>query len=636
MSLKLYPSIAYEKHLNEKQIEIVKNADGPSLVLAGAGSGKTRVLVYRVCYLIEKGIPPSSILLLTFTNKAAKEMLGRVEKLLTFYPKGLIGGTFHHVANLLLRIYGKEINLNPNFTIIDEEDSVSLLKEIIEKTGKKDEFPHPSKIKDFISLSINKCETLKETIITFFPEYSHLISDVEKVNKEYQRIKRNLNQLDYDDLLVFWYRLMKNEKVGEKISSRFKYILVDEYHDTNKLQSKILYLIAKKHKNIMVVGDDAQSIYSFRGATISNIIEFPKIYPEAKIFYLDINYRSTPEILNFANEVISHNKVQFQKNLVSIRKSGVKPVIVKCRNMKEEAIFVSQRINKLIETGIEPSEIGVLFRSRYQAAELEIELSKLKIPYIIRGGLRFFEQAHIKDIVAYYRVGENFKDILSWKRIFNLIEGIGKKGIENLTELILKSENLEIFKKKLDEIKLTKKGKANLEKNIKLIEELSSLPISEGIEIILNSGYSDYLSKKYKDDIERIEDIKSLKEIASLYSSVSDFLAEASLQEYSKGESPNVKNAVILSTIHQAKGLEWRIVFIIGVCDRHFPHPYSTKDPMLLEEERRIFYVGITRAKEDLYITYYSFDPYRYIPVKKSLFLEEISPYLYEEWDLTY
>ncbi|MCM8818119.1 MAG: ATP-dependent helicase [Candidatus Omnitrophica bacterium] len=636
MSLKLYPSISYEKYLNEKQLEIIKNADGPSLVLAGAGSGKTRVLVYRVCYLIEKGVSPSNILLLTFTNKAAKEMLTRVEKILTFYPKGLIGGTFHHVANLLLRIYGKEINLSTNFTIIDEEDSISLLKEIIEKVGKKEQFPNTSKIKEFISLSINRCESLRDTLITFFPEYTHLLSDVERVYKEYQKIKKNLNQLDYDDLLVFWYKIMKNEKTGEKISSRFQYILVDEYHDTNKLQSKILYLLAQKHKNIMVVGDDAQSIYSFRGATVSNIIEFPKIYPEAKIFYLDINYRSTPEILNFANNVISHNKIQFPKNLVSIRKSGVKPLVIKCRNMKEEGIFVSQRINKLLELDIEPSEIGVLFRSRYQAAELEIELSKLKIPYVIRGGLRFFEQAHIKDIIAYYRVSENFKDILSWKRIFNLCEGIGKKGIEKLTDLILKSENFDEFKNKLKEVNLLKKGKTSLEKNIKIIENIFNIPISEGIDLILNSGYSNYLSWKYKDDIERLQDIKSLKEISSLYSNITDFLSDATLQEYSKGENPNVKNAVILSTIHQAKGLEWRIVFIIGVCDNHFPHPYSIKDPMALEEERRIFYVGITRAKEDLYITYYSFDNFRYMPIKKSLFLEEVSSTLYEEWDLTY
>jgi len=636
MNIKVFPEISYQDILNEKQLNIVKNAEGPCLVLAGAGSGKTRVLVYRVCYLIENGVSPSNILLLTFTNKAAKEMIERIEKILSVYPKGLIGGTFHHVANLLLRIYGREININPNFTIIDEEDSISILKEIIENTKRKDEFPHPSKIKEFISLSINKCESLKETIITNFPEYTHLISDVEKINKEYQKVKRNLNQLDYDDLLIYWYKMMRDEKTGAKISNRFKYILVDEYHDTNKLQGKILYLLSKTHRNIMVVGDDAQSIYSFRGATISNIMEFPKIYPDAKTFYLDINYRSTPEILNFANDVISHNKVQFPKKLISIRKNGVKPVVVKCRNMKEEAIFVSQRINKLLELGIEPKDIGVLFRSRYQAAELEIELSKLKIPYIIRGGLRFFEQAHIKDIVAYYRIIENFKDVLSWKRIFNLSEGIGEKTTKNLVDLILKTENFEEFKKILKDIKLREKGKDSLNKNIELIENLKILSLPDGIELILNSGYKNYLTKKYRDYTERMEDIKNLKEIVSLYSNISDFLSEASLQEYSKGESPNVKNAIILSTIHQAKGLEWRIVFIIGVSDNHFPHPYSKNDISLLEEERRIFYVAITRAKEDLYITYYSYDYFRYMPIKKSIFLEEVSPQNYEEWDLTY
>jgi DNA helicase-2/ATP-dependent DNA helicase PcrA len=636
MNIKVFPEISYQDILNEKQLNIVKNAEGPCLVLAGAGSGKTRVLVYRVCYLIENGVSPSNILLLTFTNKAAKEMIERIEKILSVYPKGLIGGTFHHVANLLLRIYGREININPNFTIIDEEDSISILKEIIENTKRKDEFPHPSKIKEFISLSINKCESLKETIITNFPEYTHLISDVEKINKEYQKVKRNLNQLDYDDLLIYWYKMMRDEKTGVKISNRFKYILVDEYHDTNKLQAKILYLLSKTHRNIMVVGDDAQSIYSFRGATISNIMEFPKIYPDAKTFYLDINYRSTPEILNFANDVISHNKVQFPKKLISIRKNGVKPVVVKCRNMKEEAIFVSQRINKLLELGIEPKDIGVLFRSRYQAAELEIELSKLKIPYIIRGGLRFFEQAHIKDIVAYYRIIENFKDVLSWKRIFNLSEGIGEKTTKNLVDLILKTENFEEFKKILKDIKLREKGKDSLNKNIELIENLKILSLPDGIELILNSGYKNYLTKKYRDYTERMEDIKNLKEIVSLYSNISDFLSEASLQEYSKGESPNVKNAIILSTIHQAKGLEWKIVFIIGVCDNHFPHPYSKNDISLLEEERRIFYVAITRAKEDLYITYYSYDYFRYMPIKKSIFLEEVSPQNYEEWDLTY
>ncbi|RLF32902.1 MAG: ATP-dependent helicase, partial [Thermoplasmata archaeon] len=303
MNIRTYSEIDYENRLNEKQYEIVKNADGPSIVIAGAGSGKTRVLVYRVCYLLEKGIFPSSIMLVTFTNKAANEMIERVKEVVGFYPKGLWAGTFHHMANILLRIYGKEINLSSNFTILDEEDSIALIKEIVDKFNNKEEFPHPGKIKSFLSLSVNTVEPIRDIINTRFIEYSHLIHQIETISKEYAKRKRELNLLDYDDLLLFWYRLMKDEKTGRKISEKFMYIIVDEYHDTNKLQAQILYQVAKVHKNIMVVGDDAQSIYSFRGATVNNILEFPKIYPDAKIFYLDINYRSTPEILDFANDI---------------------------------------------------------------------------------------------------------------------------------------------------------------------------------------------------------------------------------------------------------------------------------------------------------------------------------------------
>jgi len=633
MNIRTYSEIDYENRLNEKQYEIVKNADGPSIVIAGAGSGKTRVLVYRVCYLLERGISPSSIMLVTFTNKAANEMIERVKEVAGFYPKGLWAGTFHHIANILLRIYGKEINLPSNFTILDEEDSVDLIKEIVDKFHNKEEFPHPGKIKSFLSLSVNTVEPIRDIINTRFIEYSHLIHQIETISKEYAKRKRELNLLDYDDLLLFWYRLMKDEKTGRKISEKFIYIIVDEYHDTNKLQAQILYQVAKVHKNIMVVGDDAQSIYSFRGATVNNILEFPKIYPDAKIFYLDINYRSTPEILDFANDIISHNKNQFPKNLKSIRKSGVKPVVIRCYDIKEEAIFVSRRIYQLIKSGADPSEIAVLFRSRYQSAELEIELNKLKIPYIIRGGLRFFEQAHIKDILCFYKVIVNFKDEISWARIFSLTQGIGKKSSEKLIKVIRKSERIEDFERKMENIKISSKGLKNLKNNLKLIKKIKDIPIAKGINLILNSFYSDYLKKKYKDDIERKQDIESLKEIASNYNSLDDFLSEASLQEHTKGEIGKKGSYIVLSTVHQAKGLEWKFVFIIGVCNGHFPHISARDDIVALEEERRIFYVAVTRAKEDLYITYYIRDFYRNYYYNKSLFIEEISPFLYENWD---
>lgn len=633
MNIRIYPRVDYKKSLNESQYEIVKNADGPCIVIAGAGSGKTRVLVYRVCYLLERGIPPSSIMLVTFTNKAANEMIERVKEIVSFYPKGLWAGTFHHTANILLRIYGKSIDIPSNFTILDEEDSVSIIKEIIEKLPNKEEFPHPGKIKSFLSLSCNTTEPIRDVINTRFVEYSNLIPQIETISKEYSRRKRELNLLDYDDLLSFWYRLMKDEKTGKKIAENFRYVIVDEYHDTNKLQAQILYQVAKVHRNIMVVGDDAQSIYSFRGATVNNIMEFPKIYPEAKIFYLDINYRSTPQILNFANDVISHNKNQFPKNLKSIRGDGIKPLVVKCYDIKEESIFVSRRIYQLITSGVDPSEIAVLFRSRYQSAELEIELNKIKIPYVIRGGLRFFEQAHIKDIVSFYKVITNFRDEISWNRIFSLAEGVGKKTSEKLIKVLKKSRGLVDFRSKIEDIKISSKGLKGLREILNIISKIKERNIPEGIDLILDSFYSEYLKKKYKDDIERKQDIESLKEIAASYTSLTDFLSEATLQEHTKGEMGTRTSHIVLSTVHQAKGLEWKFVFIIGVCDNHFPHISAKHDISALEEERRIFYVAVTRAKEDLYITYYIRDFYRNYYYNKSLFIEEISPFLYENWD---
>jgi len=631
---KLSEYLDYEKVLNEEQLRIVKEGEGHCLVLAGPGSGKTRVLVYRVCWLIEKGVLPSSILLVTFTNKAAREMITRVEKLLGSYPKGLWAGTFHHIANVLLRRYGSVLSIPANYTIIDEEDSLSILKKITETVETQEGFLKPSDIKKIFSLSVNTVESIKDVVNTRFPDNSPFIHRLETIWSNYQKTKRRHNLMDYDDLLLFCYKLLKNESVGAKISGNFRYILVDEYHDTNRLQSLILYQLARVNKNIMVVGDDAQSIYSFRGATINNIMEFTRIYPGAKIFYLDINYRSTPQILDFANKSISHNHIRYPKTLKSVREIGVKPVVVKCYSPKDEALFVSQRVFQLINSGIQPKDIGILFRSRYQSAELEIEISRLKIPYIVRGGIRFFEQAHIKDIMAYFRVLENIRDEVSWRRIFFQTEGIGSKTAERLVPYIsgLKcfDELVEIAEKEEFGLRRATAVKS-LVSLLKKIQGQKNM--QKGITLIMDAGYSEYISKKYKDEIERYEDIEMLKEIASTYSSLEDFISAASLQEYAKGELTEGTSPLVLSTIHQAKGLEWKVVFIIGVSANHFPHPTSTMDIQALEEERRIFYVATTRAKEDLYITYFTRDFYRTFTNRPSIFLEEIPEYLYEKWN---
>ncbi|HOC03559.1 MAG TPA: UvrD-helicase domain-containing protein, partial [bacterium] len=431
----------YERLLNLEQLRVVKEADGPCLVLAGAGSGKTRVLIYRTIYLLERGVDPSRICLLTFTNKAAREMTSRIEDKLGSLPEGLIAGTFHHVANIFLRRYARYASLPHNYVIIDREDSRSIIREISKPVLPEKEIS-PEVIQALLGLSANTSETIKDIVMQRYQYFSHLIARLETIEEAYNKKKRELRVVDYDDLLSFWLKILTMQEPGEKISEKILYILVDEYQDTNRIQALILYQLARKHRNITVVGDDAQSIYSFRGATVQNILEFPKIYPDAKIFHLPTNYRSTADILNLANNVISHNKYQFPKVLKSVKPQGIKPVLVRCYDKHSESIFVVQRIQELLKD-VKPSDIGILFRSRYQSTEIEIELNKLKIPYVIRGGLRFFEMAHIKDILAFFRVCHNSKDEMSWFRILNLVKGIGKTSREKIVDSIRGKDSIE-------------------------------------------------------------------------------------------------------------------------------------------------------------------------------------------------
>ncbi|MCX7706212.1 MAG: ATP-dependent helicase [bacterium] len=621
--------INYEAFLNPEQLKAVREGDGPCLVLAGAGSGKTRVLIYRTMYLLEQGIPPSRICLLTFTNKAAREMLRRIEKYLGKVPETLVAGTFHHVANVFLRKYSHYASLSPNYVIIDREDSLSIIREVSKKILPDKEIA-PEVIQEILGLSANTSETIKDLIMTRYPHFSNIIARLETIHDAYEKRKRELGVVDYDDLLSFWLKILTMQEPGEKISRRFLYILVDEYQDTNRIQALILYQLARINRNIMVVGDDAQSIYSFRGATVQNILDFPKIYPDAKLFYLQTNYRSTPEILSLANSVISHNRYQFPKVLKSVKESGVKPVVIECDDKHSECVFVVNRVKELLKK-VRPSDIGILFRSRYQSAEIEIELNKLNIPYVVRGGLRFFEMAHIKDIIAFFRVYQNPKDELSWVRVLNLTRGVGKSSRDKIIAFVRGKSNIdEIINS--DGIKListAEKGWENLKNLLKNMREAKQVP--EQIGIIVNNFYKDYLESHYLDWEQRLADIESLREISSTWNNVEEFISQTSLQEHFRGEIKDTKDVLILSTIHQAKGLEWKIVFIIGVSAFHFPHTLSSNDYAGIEEERRIFYVGITRAKEDLYITYHMSDP-RNFSYRKSIFIQEIPGHLIEFW----
>ncbi len=630
--------INYQENLNPQQLKVIEEADGPSLVLAGAGSGKTRVLIYRLAYLLEKGIHPSRILLVTFTNKAAQHMLHRAEALLKMTLVDLWAGTFHHIGNLILRRECHLLGYSSNFTIIDKEDAKDLIHDCIEelKLSQASFFPKKDVISTIWSLAVNSLKEIDEILATFYPHLVEFAPHIKRVINRYVEKKKKANIMDFDDLLWNWLKVMENKEVGEKYSRQFEYILVDEYQDTNRIQFEILKKLACVNKNILVVGDDAQSIYSFRAACIDNILDFPKDFRQAKIFKLEINYRSTPQILNLANEIIKHNLKQFPKKLTAVKKDGNLPCVVKTEDVYTQAQFVGQKILDLLQEGIPLKEIAVLFRSRYQSLELEMELLKRNIPYVVRGGLRFFEQAHIKDILSYLKFTINPKDELSFKRAISLHKGIGRGYALKIWEKLAK-ENLSL---KEVEKTLPKKQKEGFKEFIKIVEGIKNKPPKEAIKFILEF-YKDYCYLSFDNPEDRMLDLEELAKLASLYPTTKRFLAEISSYEEFKGETivggKDNDEILVLSTIHQAKGLEWEVVFLIGVVDGEFPHPKAYQEKSFLEEERRLFYVATTRAKNQLYITYpqrrYTFRD-GIIISRASMFLYELPPSCFEEWEV--
>lgn len=633
-------SIDYAKELNEEQLRVVYEGDGPVLVLAGAGSGKTRTLVYRVAYLIEKGVRPENILLVTFTNKAAAEMTHRVEALLKERPRGLHAGTFHHIGNLTLRRYAKGLGYEKDFAILDEEDSRSLIKTCTDslkiKTSER-RFPKSNVVQAIISYAANSKRRIDEIILSRYPYFLEAANEIDRIGALYQRRKVNSNSMDYDDLLLNWLKLIKiDPQAREHYTTQFKYILVDEYQDTNKIQHEIVNALAERNRNILVVGDDAQSIYSFRAAEIQNILDFPKSYHDCKTYKLEVNYRSTPEILHLANLSISNNRNQYPKNLKSITGSFERPALVQLRDERAQSSFIIQRILELKSNGLSLKDIAVLFRARYQAAELELELLKRGIPYLLRGGVRFFEQAHIKDVVSYLRIMQNAKDEVSWRRVLLMQRGIGKAAASQVWSAIEKGSA---------DKDIPKRAKAGWDAVMRTLRKLKGSEFENRpdlqIEEIVKSGYGRYALNAFDDARDRLEDLEELIRFASLYKTLDGFLCDMALREDFRGETADGakkdKEHLVLSTIHQAKGLEWEAVFIIGVKEAQFPHPASFEDPPQLEEERRLFYVAITRAKKHLYITQPTlrYDrSYGEVISKPSLFIRELPQQAFEAWDV--
>jgi len=647
--------IDYEKDLNSEQYRVVTAEGGPILVIAGAGSGKTRTLTYRVTRLIDTGTPPERILLATFTNKAAREMLGRVELLSGVDVRRLWGGTFHHIANRVLRRQGHLLGYGRNYSIMDTDDTKSILNACIADAGfdtKAGRFPKGDVLGDIISYSVNTVTPLEEVIGRKYPYFSALAEDIIAIAGAYRERKKSLNLMDFDDLLANWLDLLRNEPgVLREYADRFLHVLVDEYQDTNSLQAAILDLLGSRHHNLMVVGDDHQSIYSFRGANFENILRFPERYPDVKLFKLETNYRSTPEILDLANRSIVRNRDQFQKELRAVRKGGFKPVYIPVRNVALQAAFVARRITDLIMEGIPIREIAVLYRAHYHSMELQMELTRRGIPFEIRSGIRFFEMAHVKDITSYLRVLVNPLDEAAWKRVLGLYEKVGKVTADRMWKaLAAEKDPLAAIR---DSAWVRRVGKAAAPGLLRLGETMALLceTIQEQapadlIHLLLNRGYREDLRERFTDSFSREEDLVQLANFSSRFSSLTDFIAELSLlTNTTEGEDSYAveeKDKVILSSIHQAKGLEWSVVFLVWCAEGMIPLARALNEAGGEEEERRLFYVAITRAKDQLYLCHPLIDYSRgmgMVPLRPSRFIEELeqdtshpTELPYEQW----
>jgi DNA helicase II / ATP-dependent DNA helicase PcrA len=676
-SAPVHLQIDYAKELNEQQHAAVTAPPGPALVIAGAGSGKTRTLIYRVAFLLEQGIPPERILLLTFTNKAAREMMRRVADLLGQEMSTLWGGTFHSIGNRVLRRHARLLGYQPDFSIMDREDAKDLLQAALDELDidvKATRFPKAEVLSDIFSLASNKEQTVAEIVAEQFPYFSELSEKIAQVQEKYFARKRSTNAMDFDDLLVLWVKLLKDfPEVREDYQRRFQFILVDEYQDTNKIQGELIDLLAARHQNIMAVGDDSQSIYSWRGAHFQNIVKFPERYEKARIYRIETNYRSTPEILELANAAIAANTNQFEKHLASARKPGSKPVLVMCDSGDQQAAFVAQRMLELRDEGTPLNSMAVLYRSHFHALELQMELTRRNIPFSITSGIRFFEQAHIKDVAAYLKLVTNPRDELSFKRIVRLLPGIGGKTADKLWSCFERfvvpasagqasgdttastatqpaeagTPNLLATAMQKCTASTPKKSAVAWAQLMATIAQLESPDIrssaSRMIELVLDAGYEEYLKERYQNARERREDLDQLAAFAQRFQTVEDFLTQLALQtsvdEAEEAEARESDEEMVrLSTIHQAKGLEFDVVFIIMLCDGLFPSARSSESLEGEEEERRLFYVAITRARNELYLSYPFLrrgtrpgEEMRQLP---SRFLRELPKELLDEWNL--
>ncbi len=638
-------SINYRELLNDQQYEAVMFNKGNSLVIAGAGTGKTRTLVYRVARLVESGVNPSSILLLTFTRRAASEMIQRATTILDDRCKRVKGGTFHFYCSQLLHRYANEIGYPNDFTIIDTGDALEVLQHVRTKLGlhkKSKRFPNKSTILTIISSAKNKNLDLRVAVSDLYPQFLEQIDKINEVWYEYEAYKTQNFVMDFDDLLEKSVKLLRdNEKVRLAVSSSHEYILVDEYQDTNKLQAELTMLLSAVHGNVMAVGDDAQSIYSFRGADHQNIMQFPDLFENTKFIKLEENYRSQPLILNAANEILNQANYKFNKTLFSSKEAGETPALVKASTDNEQSQFVSQAILQLREQGIPLNEIAILFRNGRDSFDLEIELNKKNVPFVKFGGVKFTEAAHIKDVLAHVRVLVNPMDTLAWNRILMLIDGIGPKTAQDLFDWIRLANNPYDLDASEAVSKAYMKQISVLSKMLISLKD-SELSISEIMQEIVNY-YKGFCEKRYDDYPKRLKDLDVFVGLVSGYSNLAEMLREFALDPISRTaveteQQQHDEPPLVLSTIHSSKGLEWEHVFIIQCLDGVIPSSYSIEDEEQLDEELRLLYVASTRAKEMLYYSYpaIAYSSYGDYFTKPSRFLDNLDGAVLEPWMLSY
>jgi DNA helicase-2/ATP-dependent DNA helicase PcrA len=644
--------IRYEDELNPQQLAVVSAGGGPLLVIAGAGSGKTRVVTYRVARLVESGVDPASILLVTFTNKAAREMLRRVEQLVGVEARRFWGGTFHHIGNLILRRHARQLGFAETYGILDREDSKGLIEDCVDRLGfnrRGVRFPKGDVLLEILSLALNTTVSPERLIERQYGMLVPLLEDIVRVFAVYAERKREQNVVDFDDLLVLWHRLLHEDPAArETWGGRFRHILVDEYQDTNRLQGEIVDALAGPHRNLMVVGDDAQSIYSFRGAHFENILDFPKRYPDAQLHRLETNYRSTPRILDLANASIAHNARQFPKALRAVRPEGTPPALVAAQDADEQARFAVQRMLELHDQGVPLGGMAVLYRAHYQSLELQLELTRSGIPFQVRSGLRFFEQAHIKDVVSYLKILVNPRDEMAWKRVIRLYPRLGRSTADRIWQQLAGAPDPFALVGGESVARSLPRGASSGWKALAAtLLRLSRPPLrdrpADMIEAVLKDGYEEHAGATFENAANRVEEIRQLSNFALRYETAADFLSElALLSDLAGSEAPLEReeedDRVVLSTIHQAKGLEWRIVFVIGLVDGAFPLGRCLREAGGEEEERRLFYVASTRAKDELYLVYPVIVRERgtwEIVSRPSRFVQELPSSAYEKWALT-